>query len=98
MNDIPSQRLESLDILWSLDMFLLVFLQPVLMSIGQIWDNPAYHSMLTQFEHEAWEGFRLSDLIMPLFLFMTGITTPFSLDWKIGNDSPEVYRHIIRGF
>ncbi|WP_313259533.1 DUF5009 domain-containing protein [Sphingobacterium sp.] len=98
MKVIPSQRLESLDILRGLDLFLLVFLQPVLMSVGQIWDNPAYHSMLTQFEHEAWEGFRLWDLIMPLFLFMTGITIPFSLDRKIGNDSPEVYRHIIRRF
>jgi len=93
-----SQRLESLDILRGLDLFLLVFLQPILMSIGQIWDNQAYHSILYQFEHEAWEGFRLWDLIMPLFLFMTGITIPFSLDKKIGNDSPEVYRHIVRRF
>lgn len=98
MNVNQKQRLESLDILRGLDLFLLVFLQPILMSIGQIWDNPGYHSILTQFNHEAWEGFRLWDLIMPLFLFMTGITIPFSLDRKKGNDTPDVYRHIVRRF
>ncbi|WP_099370100.1 acyltransferase family protein [Sphingobacterium sp. 1.A.5] len=98
MKTYPAQRLESLDILRGLDLFLLVFLQPILMAIGNIWDNSSYHALLYQFEHESWEGFRLWDLIMPLFLFMTGITIPFSLDKKIGNDSPEVYRHIVRRF
>ncbi|WP_392469239.1 acyltransferase family protein [Sphingobacterium cellulitidis] len=93
-----SQRLESLDILRGLDLFLLVFLQPILMAIGKLWNNSTYHAVLTQFEHVEWEGFRLWDLIMPLFLFMTGITIPFSLDKKIGNDSPDVYRHIVRRF
>ncbi len=29
-------------------------------------------SILYQFDHEVWEGFRFWDLVMPLFLFMTG--------------------------
>ena len=98
MKTFPSQRLESLDILRGLDLFLLVFLQPILMSIGEIWNNSTYHAILYQFDHETWEGFRLWDLIMPLFLFMTGITIPFSLDKKIGKDSPAVYRSIVRRF
>lgn len=82
MQDQKSQRLESLDILRGFDLFLLVALQPVLLSIGQVWDNPYYHTFLHQFDHEVWLGFRLWDLIMPLFLFMTGVTIHFLLTVK----------------
>lgn len=93
-----SKRLESLDILRGFDMFLLVCLQPILMSIGQIWDNPTYHSFLHQFDHEVWEGLRIWDLIMPLFLFMTGVSIPFSLDNKRENSKNEIYQHLFRRF
>ena len=93
-----SKRLESLDILRGFDMFLLVCLQPILMSIGQIWDNPTYHSFLHQFDHEVWEGLRIWDLIMPLFLFMTGVSIPFSLDNKRENSKNEIYLHLFRRF
>lgn len=98
MQDQKSQRLESLDILRGFDLFLLVALQPVLVAIGQVWDNSYYHTFLFQFDHEVWEGFRLWDLIMPLFLFMTGVTVPFSLDSKIGQSVGPIYRHIFRRF
>ncbi len=93
-----ANRLESLDILRGLDLFLLVGLQPILMAFGQITDNRTYHTFLQQFEHVEWEGFRLWDLIMPLFLFMTGITIPFSLDRKLEQPGKEVYRHVFRRF
>lgn len=98
MQDQKSRRLESLDILRGFDLFLLVALQPVLLSIGQIWDNSYYHAFLHQFDHEVWVGFRLWDLIMPLFLFMTGVTIPFSLDSKIGQPARPIYQHIFRRF
>lgn len=98
MQDQKSQRLESLDILRGFDLFLLVALQPVLLSIGKIWDNSYYHAFLHQFDHEVWVGFRLWDLIMPLFLFMTGVTIPFSLDSKIGQPARPIYQHIFRRF
>ena len=41
-------------------------------------------SILYQFDHEVWEGFRFWDLVMPLFLFMTGASMPFSLSKYIG--------------
>ena len=33
----------------------------------------------TQFTHVKWEGFRFFDLIFPMFVFMSGITIPYSL-------------------
>lgn len=93
-----TQRLQSLDVLRGLDLFLLVTLHPLLLAIGEVWDNSYFHAMMHQFDHETWVGFRLWDLIMPLFLFMTGISIPFSLDSKIGGPLAGVYKHLFRRF
>ena len=73
-----SARLASLDILRGLDLFLLLFFQPVLMAVGQAADITWLNKLMWHFDHEVWEGFRLWDLVMPLFLFMTGAAMPFS--------------------
>lgn len=72
------QRLASLDILRGLDLFLLLFLQPVLVAAGRAAHSPAFNALLWHFDHEVWQGFRLWDLVMPLFLFMVGAAMPFS--------------------
>lgn len=72
------QRLASLDILRGIDMFLLVFLQPVLVSIGEAANVGWLNDLLFHFEHQEWDGFRFWDIIMPLFMFMCGVAMPFS--------------------
>ena len=72
------RRLASLDILRGADMFLLLFLGPIFHSICEVY--PGSTTWLAgQTEHVAWEGFVLWDIIMPLFLFMSGVTIPFSM-------------------
>lgn len=101
MNKIPknnSTRLASLDILRGFDLFLLVFLQPVLVALLRLSDSPLLIKIMYQFEHKSWEGLHLWDLVMPLFLFMTGASMPFSLSkYKnaAGNYGP-VYRRILK--
>ena len=92
-----SKRLESLDILRGFDLFLLVGFQPVLMAFGQVaqweWLTPLLH----QFDHEMWEGFRFWVLIMPLFLFMAGMSMPFSLSkYKQPSRRSALYRRIVK--
>ena len=72
-------RLASLDILRGFDLFLLVFFQPVFVALARQLNLPFLDEVLYQFDHEVWEGFRFWDLVMPLFLFMTGASMPFSL-------------------
>lgn len=92
-------RLASLDILRGFDLFLLVFLQPVLVAFGQHVQQPWMHSLLYQLDHEVWVGFRFWDLIMPLFLFMTGVSMPFSLAKYKGQPNKQaVYRKVIKRF
>ena len=71
-------RLASLDILRGADMFLLLFLGPVIRALCKVYpDSTAW--LAGQFQHADWEGFVLWDIIMPLVLFMSGITIPFSM-------------------
>ena len=95
----PSPRLASLDILRGFDLFLLVFFQPVLWTLAHQLNLPWLNSILFQFDHEVWEGFRFWDLVMPLFLFMTGASMPFSFSkFKDNPDKGPVYRKIIKRF
>lgn len=76
-----SERLESLDVLRGIDLFLLVFLQPILGDIVRALpqDNICHIVWEKVFTHVEWEGLRLWDMIMPLFLFMAGVSIPFAL-------------------
>ncbi len=91
-----AKRLESLDILRGLDLFLLVFLQPVLVSVLSRIDSPAAAWLLFQLDHEMWEGFRFWDIIMPLFLFMAGAAMPFSFSKYRNGAKSKVYWRVFR--
>lgn len=94
-----SGRLASLDILRGFDLFLLVFFQPVFVALGQRLNFPWLNDILYQFDHESWIGFRFWDLVMPLFLFMTGASMPFSFSkFKNAPNKWPVYRKIIKRF
>lgn len=91
-------RVSSLDILRGLTMFLLVFFQPVFTSLCEALDLPWLNAIACQFEHEEWAGFRVWDMIMPLFLFMSGTSLPFSFAKYDSEDKSLLYRKIARRF
>ena len=94
-----NNRLASLDILRGFDLFLLVFLQPVLATVGECVNSPALNTVLYQFDHEPWEGFRFWDLVMPLFLFMTGVSMPFSFSKYRGVENRWfIYKKVAKRF
>ena len=53
--------------------------------------------MADQFTHVDWNGFRLYDCIFPLFLFLAGVSTPYSLGSRLerGDDRSGMVRKII---
>ncbi len=92
-------RLASLDILRGFDLFLLVFLQPVVVALGQTMDVPWMQGILYQLDHEGWEGFRCWDLVMPLFLFMSGASMPFSFaKYQALPDKKPIYKKVVKRF
>lgn len=74
-----SKRLESLDALRGFDLFFLVALGPLMHSLARTANVEWLNESMWVFSHVSWEGFSPWDLIMPLFLFMSGISMPFSL-------------------
>ncbi|MBR5469072.1 MAG: DUF5009 domain-containing protein [Paludibacteraceae bacterium] len=73
-----AERLNSLDILRGFDLFLLVGLQPILWRLCETPQTWFGHLLKTQLDHATWQGFHFWDIVMPLFLFMSGITIPFA--------------------
>lgn len=76
----PSRRrLASLDALRGFDLFFLIALGPIVRSFASAADVGWLNDSMWLFNHFAWEGFSPWDLIMPLFLFMSGASIPYAL-------------------
>jgi predicted acyltransferase len=69
----------SVDALRGFDMFWIIGADELAYSLGRISDSPAARLLAEQLEHVAWEGFRFYDLIFPLFIFIMGVSSVFSL-------------------
>ena len=95
-----NKRLLSLDVLRGLDLFLLVALQPVVVAaLRQLNCEALNDTLLYQLDHAEWEGLRLWDMVMPLFLFMSGVTMPYSLPkYKTQNGNLKVWVRVVKRF
>lgn len=74
-----SQRLYSLDALRGFDMFWIIGADEFFHQMGKATGTPFWQSLSTQFTHPSWNGFHVYDLIFPLFLFLAGVSTPYSI-------------------
>lgn len=95
-----SQRLTSLDILRGFDMFwILLSTESLNYALKQICPSAPTKFLATQLEHCEWEGFRFYDLIFPLFVFIMGVSTVFSLTKIIEREgrAAAMKRVVIRG-
>lgn len=92
-----SKRLESLDALRGFDLFFLVALGPPMHSLARTANVEWLNESMWVFSHVSWEGFSPWDLIMPLFLFMSGISMPFSLSrYKSISDKRPLLRRLAK--
>ena len=82
------RRLASLDVLRGADLFFLLALGPVVNAIARAANWEWLNSSMWIFHHVEWEGFAPWDMIMPLFMFMSGITIPFALEHYRRGESP----------
>jgi predicted acyltransferase len=72
-------RLESVDALRGFDMFWILGGDAVMRALGRVLHVEPFITLGNQFEHKAWAGFAFYDLIFPLFVFIVGVSTVFSL-------------------
>ena len=88
MNNIDNEkfvksRLRSIDALRGFDMFWIMGIGGVIIQIATIHETSFWASLASQFEHPYWDGFTFWDLIFPLFMFISGLSSPFSIDKQL---------------
>ena len=91
----PQNRLFSLDLLRGLDMMLLLCFGPLLKALSRAMGGLP-KPFMDQLNHVDWTGFRLWDLIMPLFIFMCGAAVPFALGRRLenGKSTTAYWKHV----
>ena len=75
----PTSRLVSVDALRGFDMFWILGADAFMRALGRLTGVEPFTTLAAQFEHKDWAGFAFYDLIFPLFVFIVGVSTVFSL-------------------
>jgi predicted acyltransferase len=96
-NETKPKRLYSLDALRGFDMFWIMGGESIFIGLASLTGWPIFQWWAGQLDHVAWHGFRFYDMIFPMFLFIAGISFPFSVAKRVAaNESRKLlYRHVI---
>ena len=96
--DTHSRRLLSLDALRGFDMFWITGGEDIFHLLAEATGWSGAILMAHQLSHPDWNGFRAYDLIFPLFLFLSGVSAPFSLGVRLerGDDRRKMLRKVIQ--
>ena len=88
----------SLDTLRGFDMFFIMGLSGLIVSLCALWPNVVTNEIAEQMGHVAWNGLQHHDTIFPLFLFLAGVSFPFSLakQRENGATKDKIYAKIFR--
>lgn len=92
------QRLYSLDALRGFDMFWIMGADLIVRGFSKATGSPFWAAFSTQVVHPPWHGFSFYDLIFPLFLFLAGVATPYSVGRELekGRSRTELLGRIIK--
>lgn len=97
IKDIP-QRLYSLDALRGFDMFWIAGAEEIVHTMATATGNSFWQGFSNQLTHPAWNGFHFYDLIFPLFLFIAGVATPYSVGRELekGKNRSQLLTRVIK--
>lgn len=94
-NTAQSGRLASLDALRGFDMFWIMGGDGLFIALAFVTGWPVLRWWAVQMEHVPWHGFHFFDMIFPLFLFIAGISFPYSARHR-ASDPHSLLWHIVR--
>ena len=99
LSPVPSARVLSVDALRGFDMFWIIGADDLARSIGKASEHPIAQGFAAQLKHVRWDGFVFYDLIFPLFVFLLGMSTVFSLPKYVEQyGKGAAYVHVFRRF
>ena len=98
--NIIKERLACIDVLRGFNMFFLVGAAEVIRQFIKAFNSEALAPVYRQFSHVEWNGFVAWDLIMPLFLFTSGLSMPFSFNklYEKGYSKAKIYAKVLKRF
>lgn len=93
-------RLLSLDALRGFDMFWILGGDSLARALDKMDQNVVTQTLSTQLSHVEWAGFHFYDMIFPLFVFMAGVSTVYSLSkaYETGGRGKALQRVLSRTF
>lgn len=94
------KRVYSIDAFRGLDMLFLVGLSSVIASICLLFPEGSDCWLFHQMDHVPWDGFHIYDTVFPTFLFIAGLSWPFSYENHLtkGLSKKTVYFKIVKRF
>jgi predicted acyltransferase len=97
----PSEtRFLSLDFLRGFTMFWIIGGSEMVIAVAMRIHPACGDFVETQLYHATWQGFTLLDMVMPVFLFLVGVSLPLALAKRLQAGKPlrPVYARIVRRF
>ena len=94
----PNQRLQSLDALRGFDMLFIMGFSALVIAICALFPDGADCWLAQTMKHVKWNGLQHHDTIFPLFLFLAGVSFPFSYATSLdkGASRRQIYLKIAR--
>ena len=90
-------RILSVDALRGFDMLWITGGATIFMTLNEAVHSPFTEAMAEQMEHVPWQGFNFLDIIMPLFLFVTGVSMPLSFKKRLQRpQGATLAKHIVK--
>ncbi|WKL49702.1 DUF5009 domain-containing protein [Flavobacterium pectinovorum] len=83
MNNTTKGRLISLDALRGFVMFWIMSGEHIIHALAKAAPIPVFIWMSSQLHHAEWNGITFYDMIFPVFLFVAGVSMPYSFEKKM---------------
>ncbi len=95
---MKSKRLTSIDALRGFDMLLIAGGGAFIYRFLDVVHQPWAENIILQMEHTQWNGFTFWDFIMPLFIFISGISLTFSINKakERGMTKNDIYKKVFK--
>lgn len=98
-NNAPpvSGRILSVDALRGFDMLWITGGATIFITLNNVVHSKLTETIADNMEHVPWQGFHFLDIIMPLFLFVTGVSMPISFKKRLQQpQGAHLVRHIVK--
>ena len=94
---MENKRLLSIDTLRGLDMLMIMGLGPLIISLCNLFPGGSDSWLADQMHHVDWNGLAILDMVFPLFLFIAGLSFPFSYARQVeqGRSSWQIHKKIL---